>query len=120
MKKILVLAAAVLMGTGSVAAQRGEGNRQRMTVEQQVSEMTKQLSLTAEQQKQITALYTDFEKKRKSTSETSREQMREERAKLDKQVSGLLTTEQQKKYEEMKQARRGNRGQGQGQGKSKQ
>lgn len=77
-----------------------------MTVEQQVAQMTKMLDLTAEQQKKITALYTDFEKKRVAGSEASREQMRAERQELDKQVSAVLTDTQKAKLDEMRKARR--------------
>ena len=62
--------------------------------------------LTAEQQKKITALYTDFEKKRVAGSEASREQMRAERQELDKQVSAVLTDTQKAKLDEMRKARR--------------
>lgn len=107
----MILAVAVLMGVGSMSAQRG-GGRQKMTVEQQVANMTKELNLTADQQKKITAIYTDFEQKRKAGAEVSREQMRAERQELDKQVNAVLTDTQKAKYEEMKKARRGggNRG----------
>ena len=77
-----------------------------MTVEQQVAQMTKMLDLTAEQQKKITALYTDFEKKRVAGSEASREQMRAERQELDKQVSAVITDTQKAKLDEMRKARR--------------
>ncbi|MGM9734083.1 MAG: hypothetical protein ACI3YT_08200 [Prevotella sp.] len=106
MKKIMILAVAVLMGVGSMSAQRG-GGRQKMTVEQMVNNMAKELDLTADQQKKITAIYTDFEQKRKSGAETSREQMRADRQELDKQVNAVLTDAQKAKYEEMKKARRG-------------
>lgn len=39
--------------------------------------------------KKITAIYTDFEQKRKAGAEVSREQMRAERQELDKQVIPL-------------------------------
>ena len=106
MKKILFLALAVMIGAGTMSAQRS-GGRQRMTVEQTVEGLTKELSLTAEQQKKITAIYTDFDNKRKQNTDMSREQMQAERDKLDKQVSALLTDEQKKKFETMKQSRRG-------------
>lgn len=106
MKKIMILAVAVLMGVGSISAQRG-GVRPRMTVEQQVANMTKELDLTADQQKKITAIYTDFEQKRKAGAEVSREQMRAERQELNKQVNAVLTDTQKAKYEKMKKARRG-------------
>ena len=109
MKKILIVAFALLMGAGTMSAQQRGGGRQRMTVEQTVAGMTKELNLTEEQQKQITAIYTEFENKRKANgnAEVTREQMQAEREALDKQVSAVLTDEQKKKFESMKQARKG-------------
>lgn len=104
MKKIIVFALAVLLGAGTMSAQRG-GGRQRMTVENRVAQMTKELDLTADQQKRITAIYTESESKRKTGERPTREQMRAEFEKIDKQVTAVLTTSQKKKYEEMKQAR---------------
>ena len=107
MKKIIVFALAVLLGAGTMSAQRG-GERQRMSVEDRVAQMAKELDLTADQQKKITAIYTESEKKRNSERPT-REQMRAEFEKIDKQVTAVLTKTQQKKYEEMKQARQNRR-----------
>ncbi|MGM9804014.1 MAG: hypothetical protein ACI308_07550 [Muribaculaceae bacterium] len=106
MKKILVLALVALMGVGTMCAQRGEG-RKKMTVEQTVASMTKELNLTADQQKKITAIYTDFENKRKENSGLTREQMQTEREKVNKKVSDVLNDEQKKKFENMKQSHRG-------------
>ena len=108
MKKIIVFALAVLMGIGSVSAQRG-GGRQRMSVEDRVAQMTKTLDLSAEQQKKITAIYTDFEQKRNQGERPTREQMRAEFEKRDKQITDVLNDTQKKKYEEMKQARQNRR-----------
>ena len=109
MKKIIVLALAVLLGAGTMSAQRG-GGRQRMSVENRFAQMTKELDLTADQQKKITAIYTELESKRKEKTERpTREQMRAEFEKIDKQVTAVLTKSQQKKYEEMKQARQNRR-----------
>ena len=109
MKKILIVAFALLMGTGIVSAQQRGGGRQKMTAEQTVAGMTKELNLTEEQQKQITAIYTEFENKRKGNgnAKVTREQMQAEREALDKQVTAVLTDEQKKKFESMKQARKG-------------
>ena len=65
MKKIIVIALAVLLGAGTMSAQRG-GGHQRMSVENRVAQMTKELDLTPDQQKKITAIYTEAEAKRKS------------------------------------------------------
>ena len=108
MKKIIVFALAVLIGIGSVSAQRG-GGRQRMSVEDRVAQMTKTLDLSAEQQKKITAIYTDFEQKRNQGERPTREQMRAQSEKIDKQIIAVLNDTQKKKYEEMKQARQNRR-----------
>ena len=102
MKKIIIMALAVLWGAGTMSAQRG--GQQRMSTENRVARMTKQLNLTEEQQK-ITAIYKDFESKRKEGERPNREKMMEEMKKVDKQVNSVLTDEQKKKYEELKQAR---------------
>ena len=108
MKKIIVFALAVLLGAGTMSAQRG-GGHQRMSVEDRVAQMAKELDLTAYQQKKITAIYTDFNSKRKTGERPTREQMRTEIEQIDKQVTAVLTKTQQKKYEEMKQARQNRR-----------
>ncbi|MGM9703565.1 MAG: Spy/CpxP family protein refolding chaperone [Prevotella sp.] len=105
MKKIVLAAAIALFGFGSMSAQRG--GKQRMTPEEQVTRMAKELNLTSDQQKKITALYTDFQKKREAAGQDSREQMRAEREKLNKNVRALLTEEQQKKFDSMAQRGRG-------------
>ena len=109
MKKIIVFALAVLLGAGTMSAQRG-GGRQRMSVENRVAQMAKELDLTADQQKKITAIYTESESKRKTGERPTREQMRAEYEKTDKRVAAVLTTSQKKKYEKkMKQARQNRR-----------
>lgn len=108
MKKIIVIALAVLLGAGTMSAQRG-GGHQRMSVENRVAQMTKELDLTPDQQKKITAIYTEAEAKRKSGERPTREQIRAEYEKTDKRVAAVLTTSQKKKYEKMKQARQNRR-----------
>ncbi|MGN0281907.1 MAG: Spy/CpxP family protein refolding chaperone [Prevotella sp.] len=105
MKKIVLVAAIALFSFGSMSAQRG--GKQRMTPEEQVERMSKELNLTSDQKKKITALYTDFQKKREAAGQDSREQMRTEREKLNKEVNALLTDEQKKKFESMNQRGRG-------------
>ena len=104
MKKIIVFFFFFLLGAGTMSAQRG-GGRQRMSVEDRVAQMAKELDLTADQQKKITAIYTEFNSKRKTGERPTREQMRAEMEKVDKQVTAVLTKTQQKKYEKLKQAR---------------
>ena len=104
MKKIIVFALAVLLGAGTISAQRG-GGHPRMSMEDRVAQMAKELDLTEEQQKKIVAIYTDFWQKRKEGERPTREQMRAEFEKMDKQITEVLNDTQKKKYEEMKQAR---------------
>lgn len=106
MKKILFFALAVIIGAGTIAAQRSNRG-ENITVEQRVEEMTKQLGLTSEQQTKIKAIYTEHYGKQKQNTGKTREEMRAEREKLDKDVSAVLTDEQKKKYQSMKQSRRG-------------
>ena len=108
MKKIIVFALAILLGAGTMSAQRG-GGRQRMSVENRVAQMAKELDLTAYQHKTTTAIYTESQSKRKSGERPTREQMRAEFEKIDKQVTDVLTTSQKKTYQEMKQARQNRR-----------
>lgn len=54
MRKTILIAAMMVLCLGSMSAQRG--GQQRMTVEQQVENLTKELNLTEEQQKQVTAI----------------------------------------------------------------
>ena len=103
MKKIIIMALAVLWGAGTMSAQRD--GKQRMSTENRVARMTKQLNLTEEQQQKITAIYKDFESKRKEGERLNREKMMEEMKKVNEQVNSVLTDEQKKKYEELKQAR---------------
>ncbi|MGN1245477.1 MAG: Spy/CpxP family protein refolding chaperone [Muribaculaceae bacterium] len=105
MKKTIVLAFALMMGASIVMAQR-DGSRRGLSVDDRVAMLTKELSLTDQQQKKVKALYTDFENKQKSGTSQSREQMRAEFEKVDNQVIALLNDTQKKKYEEMKKNRR--------------
>lgn len=106
MKKLFVLVVAVLMGISNVSAQQREGGRQRMTVEVRVAQLTKSLELTAEQQKKITTIYQELEKKRQASTNTSREQMRANAQAAEQEVAAVLTDAQKQKYEELKKARR--------------
>lgn len=104
MQKIYVIALALMLGAGTLSAQQRGGGR-RMSVEDRVAEMTKTLGLSEDQQKKITAIYTEFESKRKEGTRPSREEMMAKQEQMDKQINALLTDEQKKKYEEMAKAR---------------
>lgn len=100
MKKILFLALVAMLGVQSADAQRRGGNDRKRTPEQIVKNLDEKLDLTDEQEKQITALYTDFFKK-----ELSREERRTAMQEVEKKVTSLLTDEQKKAYEQMKKER---------------
>lgn len=98
MKKIIFLAFVAMLGVQSADAQRRDGNTRNP--EQMVEKFDQKLNLTDEQEKQITALYTDFFKQ-----ELSREERRAAMQELDKKVSALLTDEQKAAFEQMKKER---------------
>lgn len=98
MKKILFLALVAMLGAQSADAQRKGGNAQKP--EEMVKQLDKKLDLTDEQEKQLTALYTDFFKK-----DLPREERRTAMQELEKKVASLLTDEQKKTYEQMKKER---------------
>lgn len=113
MKKFALLTILALLGFGSMSAQRGNRNPQ-MSVEKRVERLKKELNLTDGQVKQVTTLYTDFQKKMQSAEKGNREQMRAEREKLNKQVEAVLTDEQKKSFEKMQtQRQQGQKRQGQ-------
>ena len=114
MKKFALLTVLALLGFGSMSAQRGD-KRPQMSVEQRVEKLKKELNLTDDQVKQVTTLYTDFQKKMQSAEKGNREQMRAERDKLNKQVEAVLTDEQKKSFKKM-QTQRPQRQKGQWQG----
>lgn len=63
MKKILFLALVAMLSVQSADAQSKGGNDRKRTPEQIVKNLDEKLDLTDEQEKQITALYTDFFKR---------------------------------------------------------
>lgn len=104
MKKIIVLAFAIIMGAGTMSAQRA-GGHPRMSVEDRVEHMAKELNLTDEQKQQIIAIYKDSAAKRTEGTRPTREEMRAEMEKVKQKVNAVLTDEQKKKYEERMKAR---------------
>lgn len=98
MRKIYLLAFVALVGMQCVMAQRKGGNPR--TPEQIVENLDKKLNLTDEQEKQITALYTDF-----FNQELSREERRTAMQELDKKIVSLLTDDQKTVFEQIKKDR---------------
>ena len=108
MKKTIALAFAIILGAGTMSAQRG-GGHQRMSVEDRVANMAKELNLTDKQQKQITAIYKESRAKRTEGTRPTREEMRAEMEKVNQKVNAVLTDEQKKKFENMNKARQNRR-----------
>ena len=108
MKKIIALSFAIILGAGTMSAQRGGGN-QRMSVEDRVANMAKELNLTDKQQKQITAIYKESRAKRTEGTRPTREEMRAEIEKVNQKVNAVLTDEQKKKFEKMNKDRQNRR-----------
>ena len=108
MKKIIALAFAIILGAGTMSAQRG-GGHQRMSVEDRVANMAKELNLTEKQQKQITAIYKESRAKRTEGTRPTREEMRAEMEKVNQKVNAVLTDEQRKKFEKMNKTRQNRR-----------
>ena len=108
MKKIIALAFAIILGAGTMSAQRG-GGHQRMSVDDRVANMAKELILTEKQQKQITAIYKESRAKRTEGTRPTREEMRAEMETVNQKVNAVLTDEQRKKFEKMNKARQNRR-----------
>jgi periplasmic protein CpxP/Spy len=86
----------------------GQGHRMMQTPEQRLQMMTKQLTLTSDEQAKIKPILEDEQKKTsdlRSDSTLSREdrfqKMQQIRQDSSKQIRALLTTDQQKKYDQM-------------------
>ena len=99
---VFVGIATQVMYMGNIVAQQNHGDRPpRMTVEQQVNRMKTELKLTDEQTAKVTALFTEFQKKREGQERPSREEMAKEREEMTKQLATILNEEQLKAYQQM-------------------
>lgn len=70
------------------------------TPEERVERMKKNLNLTDAQCKEMTALFTEFDKQNKELTEKHRKEMQKRRNDLDSKIEKLLTEEQLKAYKE--------------------
>ncbi|MBI2428025.1 MAG: hypothetical protein HYV29_04395 [Ignavibacteriales bacterium] len=105
MSLVLVL---VLCGAAVLFAQP-----MRMTTEERVANLKKELTLTDEQAAKVTAILKESEKKREAAFDKSGDDREARRAQMtalmeetDTKIAALLTKEQKKKYEELKKERR--------------
>lgn len=108
MKKI-VLMIAFVVGTTAFAQERKMNKKEHFSTEAKVEKMTKELDLTAEQQKKLTVLF-DKQKtemqKQKAAAKLERSEKREalssKKEEMDKEIRSILTPEQLKKWEALK------------------
>lgn len=99
MKK-LIIAAFLIAGVSSFAQNNNDRpQRGDFSPEKRVERLTTQLNLDAKQQEQVKQLYAEQAKNRQAQTGFSREQMMEERKKMDEKLKTILTPEQLKKWE---------------------
>jgi hypothetical protein len=136
LKAILIVAGLVIGGSaiaqtggkagagqqgGQQGGQRGPGmgGMRRMTPEQRVERMAKELKLTAAQKTKVLAVYKASGEQgrkifqdQKMTNEQKRKAFEKFRDENNKKIEAILTKEQVKKYKEMRQRRPGGPGGG--------
>ena len=96
----------------SEAAAPGARQGQRPTIEKRVENLTKELTLTKEQQTKITELYKkqDEERAEMRKDGKTREEMSAAMKKFNEDFMKLLTEDQKTKYKEIQKTRGANRG----------
>ena len=124
MSKLSLIAALALGGlvacstlvSAQDAPKNGKGGKKGMTVEQQMTRLTEQLTLTDEQKPKVQKVLEASSKKMQELRNDSsldqqgrREKMRPIMEEQNKEMKKILTEEQFKKYEDMQQ-RRGKKG----------
>ncbi|HEV7348598.1 DUF4890 domain-containing protein [Telluribacter sp.] len=107
MKKVL-LAMMLLVVSMTAFAQRGGGDRTpEQRAENQTKLMTEKLGLSEKQQKQVYTLNLNRGQKMQALRESqNREGMRAEQENFRKELSAILTPDQQEKYKAMQQEMR--------------
>lgn len=103
-KKMLTLAAAVLLGT-SVCVAQGQRDGNRGPRGNNMEKMKTELGLTDEQAAQLTEVYKQA-RPAQDGQRPSREEMQKKREEMEAKVKGILTEEQYSKYQKMQQERR--------------
>lgn len=105
MKKVLLMAALVMMSWQTTQAQNKTRDRKPLTTEQKVERsverMTKELSLSEEQIQKITALYQEYFKSIEGLTRGD-DKMKEARKKLNEGIKAVLTEEQQTLWKQQK------------------
>jgi protein CpxP len=99
-------------GYGGGGGQRGGGPRGPMSPDDQLKRLTKELSLTADQQSKIKPILVDTQKKMEDARDSSsgdrqamREKMMQIRQDNDNQIKALLNDSQKDKFDKMQEQR---------------
>jgi len=111
----IILSIAFMLGCGMLMPPLAAQGRPQ-GVEQRLKNMKEKLSLTAEQEATLRAMFTKSQERMKALRDSlsgDRQSMRkaalEEMQRIDKEIQKTLTDDQKKAYEKMKQERRQNR-----------
>lgn len=108
-KQILGLAVVLFMGSAVCMAQDNRGGRPDMS--KRIEQMVTELGLNETQAKDFKAAMEEMRPSRNDSGERpSREEMEKKRNEVDAKIKKILTEEQYKKYESMRQQRGQRRG----------
>ncbi|EKU89444.1 Spy/CpxP family protein refolding chaperone [Bacteroides oleiciplenus] len=108
-KQILGLAVVLFMGSAVCMAQDNRGGRPDMS--KRIEQMVTELGLNETQAKDFKAAMEEMRPSRNGSGERpSREEMEKKRNEVDAKIKKILTEEQYKKYESMRQQRGQRRG----------
>ena len=106
-KRIVMLAALLIMGIAAGMAQKAErGNRPDPS--KQTEQMVTELGLNEDQAKQFKAVMEGMRPARSESGERpSREEMEKKRAEADAKIKAILTDEQYQKYQALRNSPKG-------------
>jgi len=108
-KQILSLAVVLFLGSAVCMAQDNRGGRPDMS--KRIEQMVTELGLNETQAKDFKAAMEEMRPNRNASGERpSREEMEKKRNEVDAKIKKILTEEQYKKYESMRQQRGQRRG----------
>ncbi|MBU1125527.1 MAG: hypothetical protein KKC84_05855 [Candidatus Omnitrophica bacterium] len=109
MRKIILIALAIILSIGISASYAGEKrcpmmkgkHGKKFSVEAQAKKLTKQLKLSEGQQAQVQEILSAKKEEIKAVMNESNEKMKQIRQASYQKISALLTPEQQAQYEKM-------------------
>ncbi len=107
-KQVLSLVVALLLGSTVCIAQNPQ--RGRMDREKRMEQMITELGLNEKQAKDFKAVMEEMKPaKRDAQARPSREEMQKKRTEMETKIKSILTDEQYKKYQEIRQKNNANR-----------